>query len=175
MRTTGRANREHVTAFKKRETSSDPYARRGAMAKAAVCGGCHAVYRNKRWYADEPLSITMLNDPATTRTVCPACLRIRDDFPGGIVTMKGDYVLPHKQDLLNLIRNEEHRARSVNPLERVMSIRENGEGSIIVSTTNERLAQKLGRAMKKAFHGEVVYRWSHDNKLVRVDWLRTAA
>jgi hypothetical protein len=101
-------------------------------------------------------------------------MKIRDNFPGGIVTLKGDYVLPHKQDLLNLIRNEEARARGFNPLERVMSVKENGFGNIVISTTNEKLAQRLGRAIKKAFHGDVTYQWSHDNKLARVDWVRAA-
>jgi len=100
---------------------------------------------------------------------------MRDNFPGGIVTLKGGYVLPHKSDLLRLVKNEEERARGFNPLERVMSIRENGHGGVVISTTNEKLAQRLGRAIKKAFHGTVAYGWSHDNKLVRVDWTREAA
>ena len=104
--------------------------------------------------------------------VCPACLKIRDNFPSGIVTLGGGYVLPHKRELLKLVKNEEDRARGFNPLERVMAIKENGHGSVIITTTNEKLAQRLGRAIKKAFHGEVSYRWSHDNKLVRVDWER---
>jgi hypothetical protein len=53
-----------------------------------------------------------------------------------------------------------------------MSVKENGSGSLVITTTNERLAQRLGRAIKKAFHGEVAYHFSHDNKLARVDWER---
>jgi len=78
-------------------------------------------------------------------------------------------------ELLKLVKNEEHRARGFNPLERVMSVKENGHGSVIITTTNEKLAQRLGRAIKKAFHGDVRYHWSHDNKLVRVDWAREVA
>ena len=66
------------------------------------------------------------------------------------------------------------RAGGFNPLERVMSIIENGYGNIVISTTNEKLAQRLGRAIKKAFHGDVTYQWSHDNKLARVEWVRAA-
>jgi hypothetical protein len=138
----------------------------------SVCDGCRAVYMNKRWYADGAVDDTTLRTGEAGKTVCPACLKIRDNFPGGIVTLKGDYVLPHKQDLLKLIRNEEERARGLNPLERVMSVKENGYGSIVISTTNEKMAQRIGRAIKKAFHGDVAYHWSHDNKLVRVDWVR---
>jgi pyridoxine/pyridoxamine 5'-phosphate oxidase len=75
---------------------------------------------------------------------------------------------------MNLIRNEEERARGLNPLERVIAVKENGHGGIVISTTNEKLAQRIGRSVKKAFHGEVAYHWSHDTKLVRVEWERAA-
>ena len=55
-----------------------------------------------------------------------------------------------------------------------MSVKETGYGGIVVSTTNEKLAQRIGRAIKKAFRGNVTYQWSHDNKLARVDWQRAA-
>jgi len=151
----------------------DPYLPRGASGKLAVCEGCQAVYMKKRWYL-KVADAKIANMPVI-KVVCPACLKIRDNFPGGIVTLSGDFVIAHKDEFLHLIRNEEQRARGFNPLERVMSIKENGHGSIVISTTNEKLAQRLGRAMKKAFRGDVTYRWSHDDKLVRVDWVREAA
>jgi NMD protein affecting ribosome stability and mRNA decay len=163
--------RTYGVAFKKKLPTTDSYLPRGARAKEAVCEGCSAVYRNKRWYAGTASGVAA----GTATVVCPACLKMRDNFPGGIVTLKGGYVLPHKSDLLRLVKNEEERARGFNPLERVMSIRENGHGGVVISTTNEKLAQRLGRAIKKAFHGTVAYGWSHDNKLVRVDWTREAA
>jgi hypothetical protein len=43
-----------------------------------------------------------------------------------------------------------------------------------ISTTTEKLAQRLGRALKKARGGEVTYDWSHNNKFVRVVWKREA-
>jgi NMD protein affecting ribosome stability and mRNA decay len=175
MATVKRSSSEYRTGYKKKSISMDPYRPRGASKKVSVCIGCRAVYMNKRWYADEALFNSSLGNPDTVKTACPACLKMRDNFPGGIVTLMGSYVLPHKQDVLNLVKNEEERARGFNPLERVMSIKENGHGSIIISTTNEKLAQRLGRAIKKAFHGEVAYHWSHDNKLVRVNWVREAA
>ncbi len=175
MKANASTQKAYKLSYKKKSATTDSYLPRGASRRISVCEGCRAVYMNKRWYIGAELDeqVSQLSDTATT--VCPACLKIRDNFPGGIVTLKGDYVLEHKQDIMNLIRNEEERARGFNPLERVMSVRENGYGSIVVSTTNEKLAQRLGRAIKKAFHGEVAYHWSHDNKLVRVDWVREMA
>ncbi len=169
MKAVTKTAKSYKLSYKKKTATTDSYLPRGASRRISVCEGCRAVYMNKRWYVGDDRAVRS-DDVATT--VCPACLKIRDNFPGGIVTLRGEYVLDHKQDIMNLIRNEEERARGFNPLERVMSVRENGYGSIVISTTNEKLAQRLGRAIKKAFHGEVTYRWSHDNKLVRVDWER---
>ncbi|OGW50836.1 MAG: hypothetical protein A2078_15570 [Nitrospirae bacterium GWC2_57_9] len=166
-------NKPYQLQYKKKTASSDAYIPRGA-SQVSVCERCHAVYRNKRWYADEKMYDGTVKSPGISKILCPACLKIRDNFPGGIVTLKGSYVESHRQELLNLIRNEEDRARGFNPLERIISVRENGFGALIVSTTNEKLAQRLGRAIKKAFHGEVNYKWSHDNKLVRVDCEKAA-
>jgi hypothetical protein len=174
MKADAKTQKSYKLSYKKKAATTDSYLPRGASRKISVCEGCRAVYMNKRWYANGPTYEAALKSPENVTVVCPACLKIRDNFPGGIVTLKGDYVLPHKLDLMRLVKNEEERARGLNPLERVMSVKENGYGSIVISTTNEKLAQRLGRAIKKAFHGEVAYHWSHDNKLARVDWVRAA-
>lgn len=169
MKTT---NKPYQLQYKKKTATTDTYLPRGA-GRTSVCRDCGSLYRNKRWYAGESLN-EEAKKSAQASTVCPACLKIRDNYPGGIVTLKGAYVVNHKQELMNLIRNEEARARGFNPLERVISLRQNGSGTLVISTTNEKLAQRLGRAVQKAFHGDVAYHWSHDNKLVRVDWERAA-
>ena len=43
---------------------------------------------------------------------------------------------------------------------------------LTVTTTTEHLAQRLGRALEKAFSGDVLYDFSHENKLARVKWRR---
>jgi RNase P subunit RPR2 len=167
-----KVERTYKQTYKKKSSTTDPYLPRGASRSVSMCEGCRAVYMNKRWYAGNVVFTTAKKKSEIVTVVCPACMKIRDNFPGGIVTLKGDYVLPHKTDLMNLVRNEEERAHELNPLERVIAVKENGLGSIVISTTNEKLAQHIGRAIKKAFHGDVSYRWSHDNKLARVDWIR---
>ena len=166
MKTTKKYN----LSYKERYSSKDPYLPKRLKAGISICESCHAVYKNKRWYADKRLYQGLIEKLETAKVVCPACLKMRDNFPGGILTLKGDYVLLQRKDLMNLIRNEEENARGFNPLERIMSIKEDGYGNIIINTTNEKLAQRLGRKLKKAFHGKLSYHWSHDNKLLRVDW-----
>jgi hypothetical protein len=43
-----------------------------------------------------------------------------------------------------------------------------------VLTTDEKLAQRIGREIRKAYQGAVSYRWSEDANLVRVNWSRGA-
>jgi hypothetical protein len=174
MRMIGKKEQSYKQTYKKKTSAPDPYLPKGARKSISVCESCHAVYMNKRWYSGPDVYEGVVSKAGTTNMVCPACLKIRDNFPGGILTLKGNYVLLHKPDLMKLVKNEEERAHGMNPLERVMSVKEDGYGSIVISTTNEKLAQRIGRAIKKAFHGDVAYRWSHDNKLARVDWERAA-
>jgi hypothetical protein len=164
--------KSYKPSYKKKTITTDSYLPKGATKKVSACERCHAVYSNKRWTLEPERYETVMQDPATTLLVCPACHKMQEDMPGGVVTLKGDYVLPHKQELLRLVKNEEKQARSDNPLERVMSVKEKGNGSLIITTTNERLAQRLGKAIRRAFHGEVAYHFSHENKLARVDWER---
>jgi hypothetical protein len=70
-----------------------------------------------------------------------------------------------------MIRNEEQRTIETDPHERLIDIVEDGD-NLVVWTTNEKLAQRLGRALEKAYDGELEYQWPVDNKLVRVNWSR---
>jgi hypothetical protein len=59
----------------------------------------------------------------------------------------------------------------INPLERIISISEE-DGKIEIATTDEKLAQRIGRELRKACGGALVFRWSEDSKLLRVSWSR---
>jgi hypothetical protein len=74
---------------------------------------------------------------------------------------------------VRILRNEEERARTKNPLERIMGLHmENGGWK--VETTTEKLAQRLGRSLRKARGGKIAYKWGHNNKFVRVVWEKRA-
>jgi len=69
------------------------------------------------------------------------------------------------------LRNEAERGAQDNPLARIMAW-ESAEDELVISTTTEHLAQRLGHALEKAFDGLVRYDFSHENKLARVYWER---
>jgi len=45
-------------------------------------------------------------------------------------------------------------------------------GSLEITTTTEKLAQRIARMVHKAYAGEVDYKWSEDVKFVRAHWRR---
>lgn len=160
----------------------------GTHEDGAVCSHCSARYHNHHWslpaatptkkaangaapHGDATNGASGKSHPGGHRVLCPACRKAEEKDPGGIVRLSGDYWHQHRDDILNLIRNEEKKAMGHNPIERILQIEE-ADGYLVVQTTNEKLAQRLGRAIHKACHGDVEYKWSEDTKLVRVEWRR---
>ncbi len=159
------------THRKSMDTSLDPYILMKRNNHMAVCTKCHIVYFKKRWYVDEDLYQQKIMLKKIERVICPACRKIKDNYPGGIVRLRGSFLRDHKEEIINLIRNEEERARGFNPLERIIKISEMNK-EMEVTTTNEKLAQRIGKSLHKACQGKVDYKWSNDTKLLRVDWER---
>ncbi|MDH7570567.1 MAG: BCAM0308 family protein [Armatimonadota bacterium] len=153
------------------EDTGDPYLPNHTHPGKAVCRECQAVFHDDRWSLDPAAREKALRGGGVQYVTCPACQKIRDRVPGGLFTLSGDFVAEHREEILNLIRNEDMRARNVNPLERVMEISEEGS-EMVVTTTNEKLAQRLGRAVHRAYGGHVEYQWLADAKQARVRWSR---
>ena len=151
--------------------STDVYLSKEGMKEVGVCTGCRAIYRNKRWYFDEDEWLRLESGSVKSSVVCPACRRMQDDNPAGIVTFTGEYLVANEEEILNTIKNTEQKARAKNPLSRVMEIKQEGN-VLIVTTTEDKLAQKLGRDIYKAHSGKLEYQWSADNSSVRVNWTR---
>ena len=154
------------------ENYGDPYIQTTGHSEVVVCSQCKSVYHDQRWYLEEQArEMVKAKRDGIGSTICPACSKIRDKMPGGIVKLTGAFLDSHRQEILNLIHNESDKAKQLNPLERVMDI-ETIDSGIDVLTTNERLAQRIGKALHKAYSGAVNYAWSHDTKLARVTWQR---
>jgi len=149
----------------------ESYIPRKGLHEPMQCSVCKSVSHHKRWYLkDDPVSIEILKKPIEM-TVCPACRKAEDHFPGGIVTLKGECLPIYKDQIFHLIRNVEQRAKQVNPMEGIISIKDFG-ASVEIHTTNDRFAQKIGKEIHQAFKGDVSYHWTHGDKFVRVDWQR---
>jgi NMD protein affecting ribosome stability and mRNA decay len=156
---------------KSMDTSSDPYLLDEGLNDGSVCTKCHAVFQKKRWIIDEDLYNQKASMKSTAKVHCPACKKKKDQFPGGILKLKGKFLTEHRDEILNLVKNEEQRAMGFNPLERIIGVRDI-ESGIEITTTNEKLAQRIGKSIQRSYQGEVEYKWSSDTKLLRAEWRR---
>lgn len=150
-------------------SEKDPYLLGISPDDMAVCKRCGAVYHDKRWSLTLPAGVR--EEKPSVQVVCPACRKILDKFAEGYVTIKGAFLNAHKDEILHLIRNKEKIAMRHNPLDRIIEISDK-KGLIEVTTTTEKLAQRIGQMMKKTYDGELEYKWSEDVKLARVVWTR---
>ena len=144
------------------------------MAEPAICRECGAVYAERRWQKSNAAQKNRKHEewrPAH-EVVCPACKQQQNGAPGGFVYLGGAFLAAHLEEIEKLLLNEAERASEDNPLARIMSWEKNETGRLTLATTTELLAQRLGRALEKAFGGSVRYDFSHENKLARVTWHR---
>jgi len=142
----------------------DPYQPKRKLAGPALCPGCGAVYRRGRWsWAAAPRN--------ATRHACPACRRIAERNPAGYVRLAGAFLAQHRDEVLQLVRNEEAREKSTHPLQRIMTLRQAGK-EVEITTTDVHMAHRLGEAVRSAFQGDLEVKYSHDEHLVRVRWTR---
>jgi hypothetical protein len=150
----------------------DPYLPDRHLPEGTLCSQCGAVYHDQHWVFDAARRERLQARGNNHEVVCPGCRKVADHDPHGILTLHGDYWPLHRDDILNLIRHEEERGLNANPLERIMNIREETD-CLVVETTNEKLAQRIGRQIDKAHKGRLEYKWSDGNRLVRVEWERS--
>ncbi|MDD2499217.1 MAG: BCAM0308 family protein [Geobacter sp.] len=166
MATTLRRTREKG---QRTQRSIHAYQQKDGISGASYCR-CGAVFKNKRWL------YTQRGTPSDSKQelVCPACHRVADKNPAGIVTLSGGFLTVHQAIVDNLITNLAEEAVIRNPLGRVMDVIK-GEDTITITTTDVKLAQKIGREMFKSFGGDLHYAWSQGEDLVRVHWSRQTA
>ncbi|NIQ97316.1 MAG: hypothetical protein GWN87_26440 [Desulfuromonadales bacterium] len=154
-------------------TSKDPYIPEEGRKEETICTDCKAIYRDKHWFLDNELFEKLDGDGSVNRTTCPACRKIADRYPEGIVTLRGGYLWDHETEIRNIISNEEEKAMAKNPLERIMTMEREGD-AMIIETTEQKLAEHLGRALNKAHQGELDISWAKDHAVCRVTWERPA-
>jgi len=161
------AAKKYNTNYKKKiDVFHDTFLPRRSPGEIIQCTGCGAFYHRRHWSLTAPTGFT---SPVHLHPVyCPACRKIKAHSVSGELHLRsaGD---SDRGDLLRLLRNEENEARQKNPLERIMRL-EAVDGGWKIETTTEKLAQRLGRSIRRARGGKLSFKWSHNNKFVRVLW-----
>lgn len=145
-------------------TGEDIYQSKGKYPEPSVCSGCGAVYHKGGWCWDVA--------PANAhRHMCPACQRIHDRLPAGLIRISGPFFDEHRQEILGLIHNIEAREKSEHPLQRVMSIHGYDDGTE-VALTDFHITRAIADALSDAYQGVVDINYGEKNGVMRVSWMR---
>lgn len=142
----------------------DVYVDQIVLKEPAVCQKCGAVYLNGRW-------TWKTIDEFVAKTTCPACRRINDNYPAGYVEIKGDFFNRHSSEIKNLVNNVERLEKSERPLERIMSIKDE-KNKTIITTTGIHIARRIGEALSRSYQGSYNFQYSDGEKCIRVSWKR---
>ena len=152
-RIAGRAQQDHIR---------DPYQQQRKLEEPTACRECGAVYHRGRWqWGPKPTG--------AHEDLCPACRRIRDRLPAGILTLHGEFALQHEQEITGLARNEEAAEKGEHPLNRVAGI-ERTDAGLVITTTDIHLPRRIGEALKRAYRGTLKTHFDETGYFFRGDW-----
>ena len=144
-----------------REREHDTYKAREKLSDPTSCTDCGAVYRQGRWaWGSAPGD--------AQHVVCPACQRTRDRYPSAYLTLSGEFLRGHRDEILGLARNVEAREKEDHPLTRIMDVSDK-PGATVITTTSPQLARSIGEALHAAYGGDLDYRYADP---LRVSWKR---
>jgi hypothetical protein len=102
---------------------------------------------------------------------CPACRRIEDHVPAGIVVLEGGYLREHADEALRIVRNVEKLENADHALHRIMAIRRDG-ARIEIDTTDVHLPRRIGHALEDAWGGALHTHYDEEGHFARVGWSR---
>jgi NMD protein affecting ribosome stability and mRNA decay len=146
------------------QRNEDPYQSRGKYQEPSMCTGCGAVYKKGHWTWD-------IADASAHKHLCPACQRIHDRAPAGIITIKGGFFSQHQQEILNLIHNLEAKEKTQHPLQRIMNLAMEEDGAI-VSLTDFHITKAIIEALQNAYQGESDLQFVDKDNVMRAHWQR---
>lgn len=147
-----------------RELEHDPYHSKRKIKEPAVCTDCGAVFVRGRW------TWKVAPDGAHEQ-LCPACHRVKDKVPAAFLTLRGDFMTAHRDEIMNLIHNYEEHEKAEHPLKRIMASEEQ-EDSLVITFTDAHLARGIGEALHHAYQGEIDYKYTKEDIMLRVSWVR---
>jgi hypothetical protein len=146
------------------ERVHDAYKTRLKLPEPTVCPQCGAVFHEGRWqWAPRP--------DGAHEELCQACHRINDRYSAGELTIAGDFVRRHKDEIVHLARHQEEQEKAEHPLHRIMGIEER-DGAIVIQTTDIHLPRRIGEALRHAFHGDLEFHYEEEAYFIRVRWTR---
>jgi NMD protein affecting ribosome stability and mRNA decay len=148
-----------------RESIHDPYLARSKPKEPTVCSVCGLVFMKGRWQSVDEIP------SGAASAVCPACQRIRDKVPAGLLTLSGRFFDGHRDEIMHLVDNTVASQRTEHPLKRIMATEDSDEGTVI-SFTDTHLPHAVGAAVENAYKGELKVQFNEGAGIVHAHWRR---
>jgi NMD protein affecting ribosome stability and mRNA decay len=164
FRTPRLVSRENPQDARVAANDEKPYSATGKPMGHAYCPSCKATFNGARWTWERK------GEDAFEHT-CPACQRIHDKFPAGLIDIKGEFLKGHRAEIVAFVKAREEHDKAANPLQRIMAI-EDTHGGMQVATTDSSLARGIAEALQEQFKGDLKLRYSRDENLLRATWKR---
>ena len=152
-------------------TSQDPFSFEKSLKDRSLCKKCHNFFLNNRWENDPGLYRRLRDEGEIHWILCPSCRKAQEGYAEGVLTLRGNYLWNHEQEIRRLLKNEEDRCFGRNPLERVVSVLRE-QDRLVLETTGQKLAEHLGKALQRAHQGDFTIQWSGCPEICRVSWER---
>ena len=147
-----------------KQKNNDVYLEKSKISDPTLCSTCGSLYLKGRWTWDKPTE-------SIHKSTCPACKRIADNYPAGIIKLRGTFFSEHRKELLNLVKNVEEQEKKEHALERIIAIKKES-GFTIITTTGIHLGRRIGEALSRSYKGDLSYQYLDSEKGIRVTWAR---
>ncbi len=136
------------------------------------CPRCGAVYDGHRWIPEPDAELKRdLAKKSHEMRLCPGDVRLQKRQVEGIVTLKGAFMESHRDEIANLVNRVAREGRRRNVSARIFEVVEDDRG-IVIETSDEHLAERMGKEVQKAFKGNLEIKWQEKDTFARVVWQR---
>ena len=149
-----------------REKGHDPYDQGKKHVGGVYCPECKAIYQEGRWIWPEKEHLAF-----DVPFICPACRRIKDDFPAGEVYLSGTYLITHMDEIEHLVNKIIREGKERSPVKRMIDMKKTS-GGLCVRLTDDHLARLIGDALHRAYKGDLQFKYSDEQKFLRLFWHR---
>lgn len=143
----------------------DTYKLRGKLSEPTRCPQCKAVYHKGRW------SWTSEAPADAHEELCSACHRVNDNYPAGEITLAGEFVGAHKEEIKGLARHIEQLENSEHPMNRIIDVRDQEDG-LLITTTDVHLPNRIAEAIQSAWNGELETHFDDEGYFTSIVWRR---
>ena len=149
-----------------KERVHDPYMMRAKLPDPTICPECQVVFTEGRWQ--------WLPSVPTEghQELCPACRRISDKVPAGILNLSGGFFHNHRDEIMSLLHNNVEAQMAQHAIKRVMGVEEPDDESVVVTFTDSHLPQTVGEAIRRAYQGDLDIQYTDEAGIVRASWTR---